>query len=151
MSTKAASRARTRLIAPRVERKDDETAPFDGYNGGGLGMAAWVGYGGWVAPEWQLGEDRLPDECMREVDGFPGSGRAHETVVGRGCECGHQGPAFETGAGRVPVESFEMIEEPGMLERRVGVGLPAGPRPRHRRAAKAPRPRAAALPPPGSR
>jgi hypothetical protein len=32
-----------------------QNAGFANYNAGGLGGSAWIGYMGWVAPEWSLG------------------------------------------------------------------------------------------------
>lgn len=41
------------LAAARVSR--DSRSDLSEHKGGGLGGAAWLGYGGWVAPEWTLG------------------------------------------------------------------------------------------------
>jgi len=34
---------------------EDLDPPVKDYNGGGFGASAWVGYGGFVGPEWSLG------------------------------------------------------------------------------------------------
>ncbi len=41
------------LARTNIDREDESDA--DRYEGGGVGAAAWIGYGWWVGPDWSLG------------------------------------------------------------------------------------------------